>query len=121
MALSDWPIKQKLTAMLVLISGLVLLLTSVAFAGYQYWYPANATDVSSRTSPLINTSIAVSFCLIGQSESAISTRSRSDDLGHAQQLGADRQVCRFRRLRVALAPDAASRVHEPYHASSFGF
>jgi len=37
MALRDWPIKQKLTAMLVLISGLVLLLTSVAFAGYQYW------------------------------------------------------------------------------------
>ena len=37
MALRDWPIKQKLTAMLVLISGLVLLLTSAAFAGYQYW------------------------------------------------------------------------------------
>jgi signal transduction histidine kinase len=37
MSLRDWPIKQKLTAMLVLISGLVLLLTSAAFAGYQYW------------------------------------------------------------------------------------
>ncbi len=37
MALRDWPIKQKLTAMLVLISALVLLLTSAAFAGYQYW------------------------------------------------------------------------------------
>ena len=37
MALRDWPIKQKLTAMLVSISGLVLLLTSAAFAGYQYW------------------------------------------------------------------------------------
>jgi signal transduction histidine kinase len=37
MALRDWPIQQKLTAMLVVISGLVLLLTSVAFAGYQYW------------------------------------------------------------------------------------
>jgi signal transduction histidine kinase len=37
MALRDWPIKQKLTAMLVLISGLVLLVTSAAFAGYQYW------------------------------------------------------------------------------------
>ena len=31
MSLRDWPIKQKLTAMLVLISGLVLLLTSAAF------------------------------------------------------------------------------------------
>src|SRR5256886_1727945 len=37
MSLRDWPIKQKLTAMLVLISGLVLLLTTAAFAGYQYW------------------------------------------------------------------------------------
>jgi signal transduction histidine kinase len=37
MSLRDWPIKQKLTAMLVSVSGLVLLLTSAAFAGYQYW------------------------------------------------------------------------------------
>src|SRR2546427_1923662 len=43
MSLRDWPIKQKLTAMLVLISGLVLLLTSVAFAGYQYWSLRQAT------------------------------------------------------------------------------
>ena len=43
MALRDWPIKQKMTAMLVLISGLVLLLTSAAFAGYQYWYLRQAT------------------------------------------------------------------------------
>ncbi len=43
MSLSDWPIKQKLTAMLVLISGLVLLLTSAAFAGYQYWSLRQAT------------------------------------------------------------------------------
>src|SRR3989449_5025160 len=37
MSVRDWPIKRKLTAILVLISGLVLLLTSAAFAGYQYW------------------------------------------------------------------------------------
>jgi signal transduction histidine kinase len=37
MALRDWPIQQKLTAMLLLMSGLVLLLTAAAFAGYQYW------------------------------------------------------------------------------------
>ena len=43
MALRDWPIKQKLTAILVLISGLVLLLTSAAFAGYQYWSLRQAT------------------------------------------------------------------------------
>src|SRR5213594_4661819 len=35
MSLRDWPIKQKLTAMLLLISGLVLLLTSAAFVTYQ--------------------------------------------------------------------------------------
>src|SRR2546423_310901 len=43
MSLRDWPIKQKLTTMLVLISGLVLLLTSAAFAGYQYWSLRQAT------------------------------------------------------------------------------
>src|SRR2546427_1543168 len=86
----------------------------------QYWYPANAADVSSRTSPLINTSIAVSFCLIGQSRSAISTPSRDDDLGHPQQLGADRQACRFSGLRVDLEPDAAPVSHEANHAPPFG-
>jgi signal transduction histidine kinase len=35
LSLRDWPIKQKLTAMLLLISGLVLLLTSTAFVTYQ--------------------------------------------------------------------------------------
>src|SRR5256885_6698244 len=35
MSLRAWPIKQKLTAMLLLISGLVLLLTSAAFVTYQ--------------------------------------------------------------------------------------
>jgi len=33
--LRDWPIKRKITAMLLLISGLVLLLTSAAFVTYQ--------------------------------------------------------------------------------------
>src|SRR5437667_9635014 len=37
MSLRDWPIRQKLTAMLVLSSGLVLVLTSAALVGYQYW------------------------------------------------------------------------------------
>src|SRR3954469_10928643 len=36
MAFGDWPIRQKLTAMFLLISGLVLLLTSTAFIGYQH-------------------------------------------------------------------------------------
>src|SRR5207244_13658799 len=35
MSLRDWPIKQKLTAMLLLISGLVLLLTSAGFVTYE--------------------------------------------------------------------------------------
>src|SRR2546426_3127652 len=33
--LRDWPIKRKLTAILLLISGLVLVLTSAAFVTYQ--------------------------------------------------------------------------------------
>ena len=37
MPLRDWPIRRKLTVMLVLISGLVLFLTSAALVGYQYW------------------------------------------------------------------------------------
>ena len=37
MLLRDWPIRRKLTAMLLLISGLVLLLTSAAFMGYQHY------------------------------------------------------------------------------------
>ena len=35
MALRDWPIKQKLAAMLVLISGLVILVTVAAFVTYE--------------------------------------------------------------------------------------
>jgi signal transduction histidine kinase/DNA-binding response OmpR family regulator/HAMP domain-containing protein len=35
-AFGDWPIRRKLTAMFLLISGLVLLLTSAAFMGYEY-------------------------------------------------------------------------------------
>ena len=37
MSFGDWPIRRKLTAMLLLISGLVLLLTSAAFVGYQHF------------------------------------------------------------------------------------
>src|SRR3989442_12700785 len=43
MSVRDWPIKQKLTVMLVAISGLVLLPTAAAFAGYQYWSLRQAT------------------------------------------------------------------------------
>ena len=35
MSIRDWPIKRKLTAILLLISGLVLVLTSAAFVAYQ--------------------------------------------------------------------------------------
>jgi signal transduction histidine kinase/CheY-like chemotaxis protein len=37
MAFRDWPIQRKLTAIFLVISGVVLLLTVGAFAGYQYW------------------------------------------------------------------------------------
>src|SRR5438046_9335560 len=57
----------------------------------QYWYPANAADVSRRTSPLITTRIAVSLRLIGQSRSELSTPGWDDDLGHPQPHGTYRQ------------------------------
>jgi signal transduction histidine kinase/DNA-binding response OmpR family regulator/HAMP domain-containing protein len=37
MSFADWPIRRKLTAMLLLISGLVLVLTSAAFIGFQHY------------------------------------------------------------------------------------
>jgi len=37
MSFRDWPIRRKLTAILLATSGLVLLLTSAAFVGYEYW------------------------------------------------------------------------------------
>src|SRR2546422_1703503 len=84
------------------------------------WYVTNAADVSNSTSPLMRSSIAVSFCLIGQSRSDISTPTRGDDLCHPQQLGADRQMCGFHRLRVDLEPDAVAVGHEANHAPPLG-
>src|SRR3989442_66012 len=86
----------------------------------QYWYPTNAADVSSSTSPLISTSIAVSFRLMGHSRSDISTLSWGNDFSHTQELGADRQVSRLRRLEVDLEPDAAPVGHEANHAAALG-
>src|SRR3989442_15106375 len=59
----------------------------VAERSEQYWYPANAADVSSKTSPLIMPSIGGSFCLVGQSPSDISSPRGGDGLGHPQQFG----------------------------------
>src|SRR5260370_8301069 len=80
----------------------------------------NAAEVKSSTKPLVTRRIAVSFRLIGQSRSAISPPRRSDDLGHAQQLGADGEVGRFRRLQVELEADAAPIAHEAHHAAALG-
>src|SRR2546425_9016983 len=84
------------------------------------WYVPNAADVSNSSRPLMRSSIAVSFCLIGQSRSDISTPTRGDDLCHPQQLGADRQMCGFHRLRVDLEPDAVAVGHEANHAPPLG-
>jgi PAS domain S-box-containing protein len=45
----DWPIRRKLTAMFLVISGLVLLLTSAAFIGYQYLSFRQTTRTSLST------------------------------------------------------------------------
>src|SRR5436309_5819574 len=86
----------------------------------QYWYPANAADVSRSTSPLIKTRIAVSLRLIGQSRTDISTTHRGDDLGHSQQLGADREVGGFRLLGVDLEADTTAVGHKANHAAPLG-
>src|SRR5713101_4739673 len=80
----------------------------------------NAAEDKSSTKPLVTRRIAVSFRLIGQSRSAISPPRRSDDLGHAQQLGADGQVGRFRGHKVELEADAAPVAHEANHAAPLG-
>lgn len=49
MAFGDWPIRRKLTAMLLLISGLVLLLTSAAFSAYQLLSLRQTTTTSLST------------------------------------------------------------------------
>src|SRR5438132_9424597 len=86
----------------------------------QYWYPTSAADVNSSTSPLLSTSIAVSFCLIGQSRSDISPPPRRDDIGDPEQLGADCQTGRLCRVEVDLQPDAVLVGHEANHAAALG-
>src|SRR2546426_9397478 len=85
----------------------------------QYWYPTSAADVSNSTSPLMSTSIAVSFCLIGQSRSDISPPPRRDDIGDPEQLGADRQTRRLCCAEVDLQPDAVLVGHKANHAAGF--
>jgi signal transduction histidine kinase len=75
MALRDWPIKQKLTAMLVLISGLVLLLTSAGFAGYQYWSLRQATrDALSVRGRIIaaNSTASLAFANVADAREILS-------------------------------------------------
>jgi signal transduction histidine kinase len=64
MAMRDWPIKLKLTAMLLLISGLVLLLTSVTFVSYQVvsFRRTMRTNLSTRGQILAaNSTAALAF------------------------------------------------------------
>ena len=64
MALRDWPIKHKLTAILLLISGLVLLLTSAAFVTYQVvtFRQTTRNNLSTRAQILAaNSTAALAF------------------------------------------------------------
>jgi signal transduction histidine kinase len=64
MALRDWPIKRKLMAILLLISGLVLLLTSAAFVSYQVvtFRQAMRTNLATRSRILAaNSTAALAF------------------------------------------------------------
>src|SRR2546430_2366637 len=85
-------------------------------------YVTKAAEVSSNSRPLMRSSIAVSFCLMGQSRNDISAPPppRGRDLGDPQQLGADRQIRGLRRPGVDLEPNAVPVVHEPHHAALIG-
>jgi signal transduction histidine kinase len=64
MALRDWPIKRKLMAILLLISGLVLLLTSAAFVSYQVvtFRQTMRTNLATRSRILAaNSTAALAF------------------------------------------------------------
>jgi signal transduction histidine kinase len=64
MSLRDWPIKRKLTAILLLISGLVLLLTSAAFVTYQVLTFRQSTRIHLYTRARIlaaNSTAALAF------------------------------------------------------------
>src|SRR3989454_89295 len=64
MAIRDWPIKRKLTAILLLISGLVLLLTSAAFVTYEVVTNRQRIKVQLATRSLIlaaNSTAALAF------------------------------------------------------------
>ncbi len=64
MAFADWPIRRKLVAMLLAISGMVLLLTSAAFVAYQYWsFRQSARNVLSVRGRILaaNTTASLAF------------------------------------------------------------
>ena len=64
MSLRDWPIRRKLTVMLLSISGLVLLLTSAAFVAYQYWsYRRTLRDMMTLRGRILaaNSTAALAF------------------------------------------------------------
>src|SRR3989442_4075623 len=64
MATRDWPIKRKLTAILLLISGLVLLLTSAAFVTYEVVTNRQTIKIHLATRSLIlaaNSTAALAF------------------------------------------------------------
>ncbi|MGH7700999.1 MAG: sensor histidine kinase [Gemmatimonadales bacterium] len=75
MAFGEWPIRRKLIAVLLLTSGLVLLLTSVAFVGYQYWsFRQSARNVLSVRGRVIaaNSTAALAFANVADAEEILS-------------------------------------------------
>src|SRR3989442_3134818 len=83
-------------------------------------YARNAAHVSTTTTPLVSRRIAISFWRIGLSRSDILGLPRRHDFGRPEQLGADRQLHRFRRCDVDSHPDLVSIRYKADHPSALG-
>ena len=107
MAFGDWPIRQKLTAMFLLISGLVLLLTSTAFIGYQHLSFRRATRNSlSILGRIIATNSTASLAFANEADaSEILSALKAEPHIVAAALY-DRRGRLFARYPADLSPDA---------------
>src|SRR5438105_5279410 len=76
-------------------------------------YAQKADEVINMTTPLVSNSAVMSFRRMGVS-GMLALRA-ADDLGGAQQFGADGQMAGLCRAHIDLQPDAIAPVDQPDH------
>jgi signal transduction histidine kinase len=118
MGLRDWPIKRKLTAMLFLVSGLVLLLTSVAFVAYQVLtFRQTAVKNQATRGRLLASNSTASLAFANEADAGeILSALRTDPHVNAAALY-DGDGRLFARYPASLAPDSFPHAPEAdgYH------